>query len=272
MDTSSALPDRLTLIAVSALAYVVAVALHEHLGHAAACVLLGSSAVELGAFYVNCDNTMLDATSVRLVALAGPLMSLLTGIVCFRILRAINTKARVAWYFTWLLGSLRLMTATGYPVFSGISGLGDLGGDADGALHGVAPEWSWRSALVIIGVASYFVAVRSAARALDPRISGNGTDRIRSARLVTLISYLTGGAVYLAIGLLNPYGFVIMVTSALASSLGGTSGLLWMRRLLDRVREVPPPGLSFPRSWPWIGAALAAVAAYGLVLGPTLRP
>jgi hypothetical protein len=50
-----ALPDKLTLIAVSAIAYILAVALHEHLGHATACVLLGSHPLELGAFYVNCD-------------------------------------------------------------------------------------------------------------------------------------------------------------------------------------------------------------------------
>lgn len=34
------LSDRFTLIATSALAYVVAFGLHEHLGHSAACVLL----------------------------------------------------------------------------------------------------------------------------------------------------------------------------------------------------------------------------------------
>jgi hypothetical protein len=272
MDASPAIPDRITLIAVSALAYVVAVALHENLGHAAACVLLGSRPLELGAFYVNCDDTVLNATSVRLVAVAGPVVSLLTGIVSFGILRQLSANARVAWYFTWLLGTLGLMTAAGYPLFSGISGLGDLGAEADGALHGVTPEWFWRAVFAVSGAAAYFVVMRISARVLDPRVSGAGSERIRGARVVALISYLTGGAVYLAIGLLNPYGFVIVATSALASSLGGTSGLLWMRRLLDWRLEVPPPGLYFPRSWPWIGAALAIVAAYAIVLGPTLRP
>ncbi len=114
--------------------------------------------------------------------------------------------------------------------------------------------------------------VRISARLLDLRVSGTGASRIRSARVLTLISYVTGAAVYLLIGLLNPYGFVIVATSALASSMGGTSGFLWMHRMLSPSRDVPPPGLYFSRRWPWIGAALAIAGAYATVFGPTLRP
>jgi hypothetical protein len=267
-----ALPDRLTLIAVSALAYVMAVALHEHLGHATACVLLGSHPLELGAFYVNCDDSLLSAASVRVVEIAGPVVSLLTGIIAFRILPRLSGRSSAAWYFTWLLGSIGFMTATGYPLFSGVSGLGDLGTGVDGALAGMRPEWLWRGALVVAGAGTYFIVVRISARMLDPRVSGKGASRVRSARILTLISYITGAVVYLLIGLLNPYGFVIVATSALASSMGGTSGLLWMRRFLDARRDVPPPGLYFSRSWPWIGAALVIVGAYAAVFGPTLRP
>lgn len=37
-----ALPDRVTLISISALAHVLGAALHEHLSHSMACVALGS--------------------------------------------------------------------------------------------------------------------------------------------------------------------------------------------------------------------------------------
>ncbi len=264
--------DRLTLIAVSALAYVVNVALHEHAGHATACVLLGSRVIEFGAFYVNCDDARLGPTAIRLVAIAGPLVSLLVGIVSFLALRAVAGSRGVAWYFTWLLGSIGLMTATGYLLASGFSGIGDLGVDADGALHGAEPEWLWRAALIVVGAASYFLVVRHAARTIDPHLDGSGPGRISAARRMLLVSYVTGAAVYVAIGVLNPYGFVIVATSALASSMGGTSGLLWMRRLLGRERVVPPPGIQFARNWGWIGVALVAVGAYAAILGPTLRP
>jgi hypothetical protein len=271
MNTAPARPELLTLIAISALAYIIEVALHEHLGHAGACVLLGSRPLELGAFYVNCDDAGLPSGGARLVALAGPLVSLLTGFVSFRLL-SLFTKSPVAWYFTWLLGAVGFMTATGYPLFSGVSGIGDFGTTPDGALYGVTPEWLWRGVCALVGGGSYFLAVRYAARVLGPKVSGAGKERIRSARMITLVSYLTGAVAYLLIGLLNPYGFVIVATSALASSMGGTSGLLWMMRLLDGRRDVAPPGLYFPRSWPWIIAAFVIVALYAAVFGPTYRP
>lgn len=52
--TQSSTADRLTLIAISALAYIVATGLHELLGHGGACLALGSGLTEVGAFYVDC--------------------------------------------------------------------------------------------------------------------------------------------------------------------------------------------------------------------------
>lgn len=264
-------PDRLTLVAISALAYVVDVALHEHLGHAMACVLFRGHVTEMGAFYVNCAHAGMAPWSVRAVAIAGPLVSALTGVVAFGFLRRIRGDARAAFYFTWLLGSLGLMSAAGYPLFSGISGLGDLGNGPDGALHGAAPLWAWRVAPAVFGGVAYWWVVRFSARRMDGRMSGVGRDRIHAARLTALDSYLTGAVVFTAIGLLNPHGFVIVATSAVASSVGGTSGLLWMMQLLDRRRTVGEPGIAFGRSWRWIGAATVGVLVYAAVFGPTLR-
>ena len=105
-------PDRLTLIAISALAYITAAGLHEHLGHTLACILLGSHPTEIGAFYVNCDYTGMSDLSIRLVALAGPLVSLLLGLVSFSILRRRPPRSYAVYYFVWLLGSIALMAAT----------------------------------------------------------------------------------------------------------------------------------------------------------------
>lgn len=266
------LPDRPTLIAISALAYVLAVGLHEHFGHATACVLLGSHPGEMGAFYVNCDDTRLSSLGVRLVALAGPVVSLLTGVVSFLIVCRLPTNARAGYYFTWLLGSLGFMDAAGYPLFSGISGIGDLGMTRDGVFYGAAPEWVWRVALTAIGIVSYLLVIKLSVQTIAPHVAGVGRSRIRCARLCALTSYLTGAAVYLAIGVLNPYGLVIVATSALASSMGGTSGLLWMMQRLDPNRAVAGPGLYFPRSWPWISVAAATTLAYAVILGPTVHP
>jgi len=263
--------DRLTLIAVSALAYVTGVALHEHLGHATACVLLGGRVTELGAFYVNCDHAGMSSAAVKAVAAAGPLVSATIGIVSFRALRYVRGDARIAFYFTWLLGSLGLMSAAGYFLFSGISGIGDLGDGADGVLHGATPLWGWRLAFAVFGAVAYWWVVRYAARRLDAHVNGVGRIRIRAARMMALTTYLTGVATFTAIGLLNPHGFVIVAESAVASSAGGTSGLLWMMQLLDRRRVVAGSGLAFARSGRWTGAAIAVTLTYAIIFGPTIR-
>jgi hypothetical protein len=265
-----ALPDRLTLIALSALAYIIAVALHEHLGHATACALLGSHPIELGAFYVECDDARLTSLGIRLVAIAGPLVSLVLGLVCLPL--AARCTSPAAFYFTWLLGALGLMDAAGYPLFSGVSGLGDLGTTSDGALRGVSPEWAWRTAEAAAGFIAYIAVVRCAGRAIAPHLSGVGRARIHAARLTFTWSYLVGAAVYLPIGVLNPRDLVIVLTSALASSMGGTSGLLWMSRVLGREPPAPGPGIYFARSWGWIIAAAVLTLGYAVVFGPTLRP
>jgi len=263
--------DRLTLVAISALASLGGVGLHEHLGHAMACVLLGSHPTELGAFYVNCDYSGLSDLRIRLVALAGPAVSLVIGFVCFLVLRLRPPRGSNTYFFVWLLGTFGFMSATGYLLFSGVSGLGDFGTSRDGVFYRISPEWLWRTILTIVGAASYFLVVRLAVREIDPHLSGLGRPRIRYARQLVLTSYLTGVVVAIGIGLLNPHGLIIVVISSAAGTLGGSSGLLWMMQLLDRDRPVPAPGLVIHRSWWWIALGTVVTILYAAVLGPTLR-
>jgi hypothetical protein len=263
--------DRLTLIAISALAYITAVGLHEHLGHTLTCILLGSHPTEIGAFYVNCDYSGMSDLSIRLVALAGPVVSMLIGLAGFLILHRVPPRTSTFYYFVWLLGSLGFMSATGYLLFSGITGIGDFGTSRDGLFYQAAPEWLWRAGLTIAGIVCYFLIIRIAVREIDQRIGGMGRPRIRYARQLALTSYLTGAVVSLVVGLLNPHGLVIVALSAAASSLGASSGLLWMMQLLNRNRQVAMPGLMIERSWVWIILGSMITIVYALILGPTLH-
>lgn len=264
-------PDLPTLIAISALAYVIAVALHEHLGHTTACILLGGHPAEMGAFYVNCAYTGMSSLNIRLVAIAGPFISLMMGIVSFFILPRLPSRAHAAYYFVWLLGSLGLMGSTGYLLFSGVSGIGDFGTASDGVFYQATPEWLWRTALTIVGIVGYLLVVRFAVRRIDQHIGGEGRTRIRNGLRIAWTSYFTGAVLYVAIGLLNPHGLIIVATSAAASSLGGTSGLLWMMEWLDRKKQVES-GLTIQRSWGWIALGLIVIVIYATILGPTIRP
>ncbi|WP_309570975.1 hypothetical protein [Deinococcus sp.] len=264
--------DLPTVAALSALAYLLATALHEHLGHALSCAALGGHLRELGAFYVDCDYRAMPGAAIRFVALAGPLLSLLTGLLSFAALRATPPQGTHRRVFLWLLGSIGLMTATGYLLFSGVTGLGDFGTSRDGLLYHAAPEGLWRGMMGVLGLAGYLLTVRVMLRSMDSLIGGAGRERVARAQRLSLTAYLTGGVVSLLIGVLNPVGVVILLTSAAAASLGGTSALAWGMMYLNRKKDTGLPPLILPRSWAWIAAGIIFTVAYGLILGPSLRP
>jgi hypothetical protein len=270
-DTNRTTTDYLTIIAISLLAYTLAVSFHEHLGHGLACLTLGGHPAELGAFYVHCQDDGMPDFNRRLVALAGPLMSLITGAAGLLLLDRLSSSASHLRYAAWLFGTIGLMTAAGYVLFSGVTGVGDLGTTRDGALYLATPEWLWRVALVVFGGASYGLVIYLSLRKMDQVMDGDGSERVRRAQRLALTSYLTGGVMSVLIGLLNPKGFLIVLISAAASSLGGTSGLAWMMQLLDRKKPSPAPPLRLNRSWAWIIAGFTVAVVYAIIFGPTLR-
>ena len=270
LSATTTMPDIVTLVAISALAYVLEVALHEHAGHSAMCRALGSHTLEMGAFNSRCDSTQLSSVGVKWVSAAGPVVSLLLGLFAFRMLSAMKEGSAAGRYFWWLLGSVACMQATGYMLFSGLFGFGDLGTIPPGVLYGARPAWLWRVLLVGVGVLSYWWTVRFAVTNLMPLLSGTGAARTSLARRTTLISYLSGSAVYLAIGAVSPHGLQFVLISALPSSLGGTSGLLWMFRLVNRSGSSHGRGLYFDRRWAWIVAGTVVTIVYAAVFGPAM--
>ena len=258
--------DWLTVASIAALAYVLSTALHEHGGHAAACVALGGRVSAFGAYYVDCDYRTMSSIGVKWVALAGPLASLASGFVFTWALRKAGSP--LARLLCWALASVGLMTAFGYMLFSAVADIGDLGTGPDGALHGVAMPWLWRIAM---GGGGYWLYDRSVVWSMRrlAELCGGFDERPRRVARIALTCYLAGGATGVLIGLFNPLGIVIVLTSALASSLGGTSGFAW-GPYRTRVGAGDVAATAFPRSWPWIVVSLALVLAYGVVFGPSI--
>ncbi len=264
--------DILTVVALSMMAYTVGVLLHEHLGHALTCVLLGGHPAELGAFYVDCTYGSMPALSIRLVALAGPVVSLITGVLSLFLFGRVDKANTHLRYFLWLLGTIGLMTATGYLLFSGISGIGDFGTGTDGVFFGIQPEWVYRIGLTVAGIVSYIGVILVSLRKMDSLIGGEGNERVGRAQKLSLTSYLTGAVLSILVGLLNPHGILIVLISSAASSLGGTSGLAWMMQLLNRKKVSSEAPFIMPRSWPWIIVSVVIALAYAAIFGPTVRP
>lgn len=262
--------DFLTLIFLSAFSFMLATALHEHGGHALACAIVGSDIKELGAFYVDCDSASISGMANRFVALAGPLVSLVVGVFGIFLSDRISRANSQLKYFLWHFGTVNLMTATGYLLFSGISGIGDLGTGESGTFYQVQPEWIYRVLLTMLGLGSYIWVVLISIRKMDSFIGGEGMERVNRAQMLSLVSYLTGGLIAILIGFLNPYGIIIVLVSSFASSMGGTSGLAWMMQMLDRRKITGDEPFVLERSWVWIGGSLAFLMIYAIVFGPTV--
>jgi len=262
--------DLPTLIALSAFSFMLATAFHEHAGHTLACGLLGGEVREMGAFYVDCGYESLTALSNRLVALAGPLMSLIVGLLSLVVLAGASSSNPQLKYFLWLFATTNLMLAAGYVLFSGVAGIGDLGTGRNALFYQVQPEWVYRIELAVLGAAAYYAVIRLAIRKMDDFIGGDGAERVQRAQSLSLSSYLTGGLVAILIGLLNPLGLVIVLVSSVASSLGGTSGMAWMMKLLDRQKYTGEEPFGMERSWRWIAVSGVFLLAYTLIFGPTL--
>jgi hypothetical protein len=73
------------------------------------------------------------------------------------------------------------------------------------------------------------------------------------------------------IGLLNPYGWVIVLISAMASSFGGTSGLAWEMSLMSKDRATGEAPLQIERSMRWIVAGVVITLLYTIAFGPSIK-
>ena len=260
--------DWLTIAAIAAIVYVGSVVLHELGGHGDACLAVGGHVKTLGAYYVECDRGNLPFWKTQIVAAAGSTMNALLALLGWRMLyrqRATGSSA----VFWWLVFSVNFFEWAGYFGFSGVTALGDWGTSPDGVLGHTANPSLWRALLIVGGVALYVIGTRVSGRLLDD-IVGGAPDRRRTASRVAWTAYGTGGVVAIIVGLFNPVGLVVVLTSSAASSLGGTAGLLFIGRYVRPVGDSNQP-LMVQRSWTWVGCSAAATSCFAIFLGPSIH-
>ena len=259
--------DRLTLVAIAVVAYALANLLHEGLGHAGMCVAVGGRLEALSAVHAICTMDDQGRAATSLVMAAGTFANLLAGATAWLLLRREPTLT--LWrYFLWLVMTVNLLQATGYWLFSGVANVGDWAQ----LVAGLEPRWPYRVLLTILGGVGYRWAVVLGLRTLNSFV-GDGPDRLRRARTLTLIPYLAGGALYVAAGALNPVSPRLVLISAAAASFGGASALAWMTGAL-RQPDYPASSsapLPIDRSLGWIVAAALTALVFIAILGPGLR-
>lgn len=255
--------DVITVVSIALTAYALTNFLHEGIGHGGACIAVGGTPIALSSVHFECNIAKSSALASRVVAAFGTIVNFVSGAVAFAILKSLSaTKKPHAYFFVWLIATINLLMGAGYFLFSGAGNVGDWAVVANGLFQPAA----WRPTFAILGLVLYFLMARLSSKALRPLV-GDDNPSVGRARRIAILSYITGGTLYCVSALFNPLGPVIIAVSAAASSLGGTSGLLWLAELLRHFKgpeDVPVIG----RKIGWIGMGAITTFLFVAVLGP----
>lgn len=258
--------DPVTIAAIAVLAYSLANIVHEGLGHGGACLLLGARPTMFNAIFFNYDETTATDTAQRLIAAAGSIVNVIVSLPIIAFLRKPSAMAPSLRYFLWLFAAVNLLTSFGYLLYSGVGGIGDWAR----VIHDVEPVILFRVAMSAIGAWLYFIVAPGLMMpTLDPFLGLDPEERTRRAKVLMLLPYFIGAATLIAAGMFNPLGMQIVLISAAAASLGGTSLLAWYHakpRTPSALAQSPPLGIA--RSWGWVAASVVVLAVFVFVLGP----
>lgn len=262
--SSSQRVDWLTIAGLGALLMPLLTMWHEIGGHAAACGMQGGHVATIGAFYVECTDVI--GVGNVYVAGAGVFVNVVLAICAYLLWRrAVGDTARIVLWLVWVS---QAFVASGYFLFSGVTGHGDLGIGEGEALANLGSPLLIQAVEILIGAASYILLVRTAIQTLNAMI-GTGPDTRRVRRQIAHVFYASAGAAAVLVGLLNPLGIVITVMSAAASSFGGLAGFISVGYAVGSGGHAKP--ILLHRSLTIISAGVITLTAFALILGPSLQ-
>ena len=253
---ASSKDDRLTLIAISALACILQDVLHEGLGHGVTAWLSGAHQLNMSTVALQSD------IDTRWISANGTVVNLLFAAILWMLLVRPQRYSPATRYFLVLAMAGNLFTGTGYFFFSGVFNFGDWAA----VIRASRPHWMWQLGLVVLGVASYSASMMIVAARLKP-FQRNG-ETSRRLRALCWTPYFTDGILAGLGGLFNPLGLFYVIASALPSTLGANAGLLSLPGMMRRrsPSEEQQVG-SIGRSAGWIATAAIASLLFIFVLG-----
>jgi hypothetical protein len=261
--------DLPTVLSIAVVAYCLTNLVHEGLGHGGACLLAGGKPLELNAIFFQSESDAISDNGRRLLVAGGSVANLIFAAMAWLGLR-VRRRADAFGYFLTLMLALNLLMPFGYLMFSGVGGFGDWAVFIDG----LGPPLVLRALLAVAGAFLYFwIAPMILCPAFNPYLGRDLAERARRRKPLALYPYLTGGAVYVVAGLFNSQGWKLVLLSAAAASLGGTSFLAWFPGRADKewAERAPEQPASLPRSIAWIAAGVVTAAIFIGVFGPGLK-
>jgi hypothetical protein len=259
----SALPDRLTVIAIAVIAYAEVNITHEIIGHCGTAALLGNKCLVISSTYIPRAIEPLVWKDNVIIA-AGSTANWAIGLVCFGILRAWRTARPALRYFLWLSMCVNLFLASTYVTTAPIIKFGD----SYILIRDLPDQLLWRGVLVSAGAAACWLSLRLCRAELGRLIGSGGRAAQGVAWELVAPAYVAGGVVTVASGLFSQLEFKVAQLEAAGGSFGLTAWLLLLPLLIP---EQPTPArqpFMVPRSVGWIVAGALTGLTFIGVLGP----
>lgn len=245
-----------TTASIAIVAYAAMDMCHEALGHGVATFFVDDvTPVSLSTVALSSQGAS------RLVALAGPLMNLVLGVLAMAWFRRRSTVGTGS-FFLWLFATVNLFNGTGYLAYSGILDFGDMAV----VIEGWQPHLVWRIGLAVLGVAGYYLALRIASASLGRWLDASGVRREVIPHL-TWPAYLAGALLLVAGAAMNPIPNLVLLVGV-SGGFGCMLGMVFVPALLEPATNEAAGDLPWGLSWPWIVGAAFVAAIFVFVIGP----
>ncbi|MGH7582250.1 MAG: hypothetical protein ACREL5_03380 [Gemmatimonadales bacterium] len=253
---ASQAPGKLVLAVNSTVAFVGAFTLttfvHE-LGHFVSYLAFGAHPV-LYFNQVQADDSTVSLTGVIVSALAGPVASLVQGILCAWWVRARSRNRRVDLFVQWL-ALFGFINFFGYLMLTPLSSVGDTG-----KVAGLLGFPAWLSVLIALaGIAVVIVIVIRQDRYFGGFLHGEAGSGERARWINALVYFpvLAGSGVNVAFAF--PISTAISAIYPATSSLTVLVGYAAMRKLPRSGLPVSPASESISYAWIAVTVALLVI-------------
>lgn len=246
-----------TTASLAVFAYAAMDMCHEVLGHGVATLFFDDiTPVQLTTVALSSQGAV-----NRVVAVAGPLVNLVLGMVAMAWFRRLTTFGPGA-FLLWLFATINLLNGTGYAVYSGVLDFGDLAV----VTGGWEPHMAWRIGMAILGVAGYYLSLRLAAVSLARQRDADPIGRQAIHRL-TWPAYLAGGVLLAAGAAMNPQPNLFLLVGV-TGGFGCMLGLLFVPALTESAKAKATRVEPWQTSWGWIVGAVLTAVIFVFVVGP----
>lgn len=259
-----------TLIAISALSWILVNITHEFFGHAVFGILSGLklNAISTSTAFFNIDwNKYINQhgyTTLRLYLLGGILMNFVTGVIALLILKLYKSMSSQMNLFLWLFSSFSFIIIV--MNFISVTFIG--GGDLPQIISTYRNQESLKTIVLIIGfiimIAGYMVIQKS----FMPKIKGYRSVLI----LITLIPVISAIIIQTLSLVMSPFAYLPPSQNhLLASVLAYFHFLLWVLivntiPLASKKNSIEK--VKVEKSFIWITISLIFIVFYIFILGP----